>query len=188
MGKTYEHLDDKLIAFIRAQKMFFVGTAPLSGEGHVNLSPKGYDSLAIINEMTVAYLDLGGSGIETHAHVTENGRITLMFCAFQGPADIVRIYGRGEAVAFEDPRFPDLLKLFPGFDRGRAVITVHIEKVADSCGWGVPFYEFKGERDQLKRVWDSRPAEEWAEKRYNSNAKSIDGLPGLVRPAVAASK
>ena len=100
MSKTYERIDETLAGFIKAQKMFFVATAPLSGEGSVNVSPKGYDSLALIDERTVAYLDLGGSGAETLAHVRENGRITLMFCAFEGAANILRLYGRGRAVAF----------------------------------------------------------------------------------------
>lgn len=182
MGKTYERLNDKLVAFIRAQKLFFVATAPLSGEGRVNVSPKGYDSLAVIDDHTLAYLDLGGSGIETQAHVQENGRITLMWCAFEGAADIVRVYGRGEAVPLHDARFPELLALFPGYDRARAVILVHVESAADSCGWGVPVFEFKGERDQLMRWVEAKPAGEWAQGRYARNAQSIDGLPGLVLP------
>ena len=180
MSTAYDQLDEKLIAFIRRQKLFFVATAPLSAEGHVNVSPKGYDSLAIIDNRTVAYVDLGGSGIETHAHLAENGRITLMFCAFEGPANILRLYGRGESVAFDDPRFPDQFALFPAFERARAVITVHIQRVADSCGWGAPLFDYRGERDQLKRWVDARPFDEWAARRFESNAQSIDGLPGLV--------
>lgn len=180
MSTAYDQLDEKLIAFIRRQKLFFVATAPLSGDGCVNLSPKGYDSLAIIDNQTVAYVDLGGSGIETHAHLAENGRITLMFCAFEGPANIVRLYGRGESVAFDDPRFADRIALFPAFERARAVITVHIHRVADSCGWGVPFFDYKGERDQLRRWVDARPFDVWAERRFETNAQSIDGLPGLI--------
>jgi len=183
MSKTYDHLDDNLCAFIRRQKMFFVATAPLSPGGSVNVSPKGYDSLAIIDPHTVAYVDLGGSGIETHAHLRENGRITLMFCAFEGAANILRLYGRGESTTFDDPEFADKLSLFPGFERARGVITVRIEKIADSCGWGVPFYDFSGERDQLRRWVDATPEEDWRRRRYASNARSVDGLPGLMRPA-----
>jgi predicted pyridoxine 5'-phosphate oxidase superfamily flavin-nucleotide-binding protein len=182
MSKTYEHLDDTLIAFIRAQKMFFVATAPLSGDGSVNVSPKGYDSLAVIDERTVAYLDLGGSGVETLAHVRENGRITLMFCAFEGAASILRLYGKGRVVAFDEPEFAGLKALFPTFERARAIVVVEITRIADSCGWGVPIYEFKAEREQLHRHVDHRPFEEWAERRYEANAVSIDGLPALVRP------
>jgi hypothetical protein len=181
MANTYPHLNDKLTAFIRRQKMFFVATAPLSAEGSVNVSPKGYDSLAILDERTIAYLDLGGSGIETHAHVRENGRITLMFCAFEGAANIVRVYGRGEAVMFDDAGFAEKLALFPGFTRARGVITVRITRVQDSCGWAVPFFEYKGERDQLRRWVDAADDESWVERRYASNAQSIDGLPGLVK-------
>jgi len=188
MGATYGQLDDKLIAFIRRQKMLFVATAPLSAEGSVNVSPKGYDSLAIIDASTVAYLDLGGSGIETHAHVRENGRITLMFCAFEGPANILRLYGRGESVSFDDPGFEEQMRLFPAFDRARSIITVQITHVADSCGWGVPFFEFKGEREQLRRWIDAKSDDEWTARRYETNALSIDGLPGLVRAEAMAAE
>jgi len=180
MGDTHERLNDKLRAFIGKQKMFFVATA--ARDGTVNVSPKGYDSVAIIDEATIAYLDFGGSGIETLAHVKENGRITLMWCAFEGPANILRVYGQGEAVSFDESGFAELLALFPGFDRARSVIKIKVERIADSCGWGVPFYEFKGEREQLKRWVDNRSEDEWKERRYASNALSIDGLPGLVRP------
>src|SRR5215467_14778137 len=112
MAKVYDQLDDNLIAFIRRQKLFFVATAPLSAEGSVNVSPKGYDSLVILDPKTVAYVDLGGSGIETHAHLRENGRVTLMFCAFEGPALILRLYGRGESLGFDEPGFAEKMALF----------------------------------------------------------------------------
>ena len=105
-----------------------------------------------------------------------------MFCAFEGPATVLRIYGRGEPIAFDDPRFDDNMALFPTFQRARAVITIHIARIADSCGWGVPFYEFKGERDQLRRWVDAKAQDEWEARRYETNAASIDGLPGLARP------
>ena len=183
MATTYDALNAKLKAFIRRQKMFFVATAPLSADGSVNLSPKGYDSLVILDDHTIAYLDLGGSGIETHAHVRENGRITLMFCAFEGAANIVRVYGRGEAIAFGDPGFAGKMALFPAFSRARGVIIVHITRVQDSCGWAVPFYDYKGERDQLLRWVDAADQDTWEAKRYSGNARSVDGLPGLVKPA-----
>ena len=182
MSTVHARLDDKLIRFIMAQRIFFVATAPLGAGGHVNVSPKGYDSLAVIDERTIAYLDLGGSGAETLAHVRENGRITLMFCAFEGPANVLRLHGRGRAVTFGEAGFAQLKALFPTFERARAVIVVDVDRIADSCGWGVPFFEFKGEREQLKRYVDHRPFEEWAERRYASDALSIDGLPALVRP------
>jgi hypothetical protein len=182
MSQVYEQLDDKLIAFIKRQKLFFVATAPLGADGSVNVSPKGYDSLAILNPSTVAYVDLGGSGVETHAHVRENGRITLMFCAFEGPPSILRLYGQGESVTFSEPGFAEKMALFPGFERARNIVTVRITRIADSCGWGVPFFEFKSERDQLRRWVDHRPQDEWEARRYESNEISIDGLPGLARP------
>lgn len=182
MSNTFDSLDDKLIDFIKQQKMFFVATAPMSADGSVNVSPKGYDSFVVLDNNTVAWIDLGGSGIETLAHVRENERITIMFCAFEGRANILRIYGKGEAIAFDDPGFDELLALFPAFDRARSIIRVSIDRVTDSCGWGVPFYEFKGEREQLKRWIDNKPRDEWQEHRYNTNAQSVDGLPGLVRP------
>ena len=185
MSNIYDCLNEDLLAFIRRQKMFFVATAPLSAEGSVNVSPKGYDSLAIIDNHTVAYLDIGGSGIETHAHVRENGRITLMFCAFEGAANILRIYGRGEAVTMDEPGFAEKRALFAYVGRARGVITIHIDRVADSCGWGVPFYEFKQDREQLRRWVANKPEDDWRERRYESNAQSIDGLPGLVRPSEA---
>lgn len=168
--------------FIASQKMFFVATSPLSGDGRINLSPKGYDSLVVIDPHTIAWIDLGGSGIETLAHLKENGRITLMWCAFEGRANILRAYGRGAAHGLDEPRFAELKPLFPGHDRARSIVTVRVERVADSCGWGVPFYDFKSERDQLRRWVDDKPYDEWRARRYASNAQSIDGLQGLVAP------
>ena len=182
MSATYERIDGKVRTFIEAQKMFFVATAALSAEGTVNVSPKGYDSLRILDETTVAYADLGGSGVETMAHVRENGRITLMFVALDGAPNIVRLHGKGVVTAFEDEGFAELLSLFPGFSRARSIIKVDVQRISDSCGWGVPFFEFRGERDQLRRWVDHRDEQEWRERRYASNALSIDGLPGLTRP------
>ncbi len=179
--KVYDKLDDRIIGFIEKQKMFFVASAPLSGDGHINLSPKGYDAFKVIDDTTVAWLDLGGSGIETQAHVQENGRITIMFCAFEGPANILRLFGTGEVVNPHHAEWDEMLSLFPGFERARGVFKVKLNRIQDSCGWGVPFYEFKGERDQLTRYVDNKSTEEWVESRYEKNAESIDGLTGLVR-------
>lgn len=185
MAKVYDSIDDRIAGFIAAQKMFFVATAPSGPDGHVNMSPKGYDSFKILGPNEVAYLDLGGSGVETLAHVRENGRITFMFCAYDGAPNILRLYGTGQAVTFEEPGFAEKAALFPQISKARAVITARIHRVQDSCGWGVPFYDFKGERDQLKRYNDHRTQEEWAARRYDTNATSIDGLPGLVKPEQA---
>ena len=183
MGDAYPTLTDKHLDFIKAQRLFFVATAPRADEGRVNLSPKGYDSLIIKDPKTVLWADLGGSGVETIAHLKENGRITLMFCAFEGAANILRIYGRGEAISFGEEGYAELAAQFPQFDRTRAIIRIHVERVSDSCGWGVPFYEYKGEREQLQRWVENKPVDEWIERRYQKNAASIDGLPGLSRPA-----
>lgn len=182
MAKTFPSINDRIADFIKAQKLFFVGTAPAGEDGHVNLSPKGYDSFAILGPNKVGFVDLGGSGVETIAHLRENGRITFMFCAFEGKANILRLYGRGHAICFDDPGFEDARKAFPAFEKIRAIIIADITRIQESCGWGVPFYEFKGERDQLLRHNDHRTTEEWQEKRYASNGASIDGLDGLIKP------
>lgn len=179
--KVYDQLDERIIKFIEKQKMFFVASAPLSGDGHVNISPKGYDAFKVIDDTTVAWLDLGGSGIETQAHVQENGRITIMFCAFEGPANILRLFGTGEVVNPHHADWEEMLGMFPDFRRARGVFRVKLNRIQDSCGWGVPFMEFKGERDQLTRYVDNKTPDEWVESRYAKNAASIDGLKGLVR-------
>src|SRR5687767_2323749 len=142
MGKVYAEIDAALQDFIRAQHVFFVATAPLSAAAHINLSPKGLDTLRVLGPRTVVYLDYVGSGAETIAHLRENGRIVVMLCAFQGPPRIVRLHGRGEIVAPGDPRFDELAA---GFDAGpehpearRSVIVVEVSRIADSCGYGVP--------------------------------------------------
>jgi predicted pyridoxine 5'-phosphate oxidase superfamily flavin-nucleotide-binding protein len=144
MGKTYERIEGRLRSFIEAQPVFFTATAPLSADGTVNLSPKGLKgSFAVLDDLTVAYLDFAGSTAETIAHLRENGRITLMWCAFQGPPNIVRVHGRGEPVFRDDPRFRELLGHFPDIDPAqhglRAIIVVTAELVRDSCGYAVPF-------------------------------------------------
>jgi hypothetical protein len=179
MGKTYESIDDDLAAWLRAQPVFFVATAPLSGDGHVNLSPKGLDTFAVLGPNEVAYLDLTGSGVETIAHLRENGRITILFCAFAGPPKIVRLQGVGEAIEIGDDRFDTLAARFPRFDSARAVVRVRVTRVADSCGYGVPRMRLEGDRDQLL-LWAERKGPEGVVAyREKNNARSIDGLPGL---------
>jgi hypothetical protein len=179
MGKTYESIEPRIEEFIRRQPLFFVATAPLSREGLVNLSPKGLDTLAILDPHTVAYLDLVGSGIETVAHLHENGRIVFMFCAFEGPPLIVRLHGRGEVLEPGQPGFEELRARFPSFESDRAIIRVRVERVSDSCGYGVPLLHYEGERSQLTD-WAERKGPEGL-KRYRDehNARSLDGLPGL---------
>ena len=188
MAKIFEEIDDKLRAFIEAQPMFFVATAPSGDGGHVNLSPKGGANLfRVTGTHGFAYVDLMGSGIETVAHLRENGRIVVMFCAFSGPPKIVRLHGRGVPVQQGDEGFAAALA---GFDiteeqrrAVRSVISVEVARVGDSCGFVVPQMSYEGERDQLYRYADNRLRKEGpdAVRAYVSanNAESIDGLAGL---------
>lgn len=181
MAKTFDALDDKLRAFIDKQKMFFVATAPLAADGHVNVSPKGLDgTFAIMDDRSVAYLDVTGSGVETIAHLRENGRICVMFCAFDGPPRIVRVHGTGEAVEPDDERFAALISHFADYPAVRAIIVVHATRISDSCGYGVPLYSYEGERNQLQR-WAERKGEDGiAQYKRHNNAESLDGLPSLL--------
>lgn len=188
MGKTYERIDGRLRTFIEAQPIFFTATAPLSGDGTVNLSPKGLKgSFAVLDELTFAYLDFAGSNAETVAHLRENGRITLMWCAFQGPPNIVRVHGRGEAVLRDDPRFGELLGHFPDIDPSlhglRAIIVVTAETIRDSCGYAVPFMTYDEDRDlhakRFAREDDESLSAYFAKRQI---ATSLDGLPGLPLP------
>jgi Pyridoxamine 5'-phosphate oxidase len=188
MAKLFEEIDDKLREFIEAQPMFFVGTAPSGDGGHVNLSPKGGSNLfRVTGPLGFAYVDLMGSGIETIAHLRENGRIVVMFCAFEGPPKIVRLHGVGRPVQQNDEGFEELLDSFELSDDQllavRSVITVEVERVSDSCGFVVPRMDYVGERDQLYRYADNRLRKEGADavRAYVSanNAESIDGLTGL---------
>src|SRR3954462_4598101 len=149
MGKMYDEIDAGMKDFIGRQHVFFVGTAPDSPDGHLNVSPKGLDTFRILGPHTVAYLDLTGSGIETVAHLRDNGRVTLMFCAFEGRPLVVRLYGRGRVVEPGDGEWDEWIGHFPGYPGARSVVVVDVERVADSCGYAVPLYEYKGERSQL---------------------------------------
>jgi hypothetical protein len=175
-----EEIGSKEAAFIDAQRIFFVATAPLSAEGHVNVSPKGYASFARLDPRRVAYIDLGGSGIETHAHLRENGRICLMFCAFEGDPLILRLYGEGRAHQYGTPEFEALRSRFSEIDVPvRGIIEVAVTGVQRSCGWAVPNYEFRGDRDVLRRHNAKSSQAEFMARRIETNASSIDGLPGL---------
>jgi hypothetical protein len=176
MAKVHPSITPPIADWIRRQHMFFVATAPLDGDGHVNLSPKGLDTLRVLDEATVAYLDLTGSGAETIAHVRENGRITLMWCAFEGAPRIVRIHGRGEIAALDAPRLAGLFADIPG---ARAVVIVHAVRVADSCGYAVPHYTYEGQRSKLIEWADHRGADGLEAYRLEKNARSIDGLPAF---------
>ncbi len=179
MGAVPNSLTPALRAWIEAQWMFFVAPAPSGDGGHVNLSPKGLDTFRVLDDRTVAYLDLTGSGVETIAHLRQNGRITIMFCAFDGPPRIVRLHGRGTVLRPDDDGFDVLAGRFPALPGARSVITVACERVSTSCGYAVPRMALVDDRDTLV---------EWAERRgpdgieaywADKNAASIDGLAGL---------
>ncbi len=180
MGKLFTELNDDLRAFIAAQQMFFVATAPLSADGHVNLSPKGLDTFRVLGPTTVAYLDLTGSGVETIAHLRENGRLTVLFCAFAGRPRIVRLQGRGRVVMPADAEWADVSAGFPQLPGVRAVIVLDADRISDSCGYGVPLYEFTGHRPQLTDWADTKGPDGVEEYKAKKNRASIDGLPGLV--------
>jgi Pyridoxamine 5'-phosphate oxidase len=180
MGRSYDGIDDRLRAFLEEQAVFFVGTAPLSSAGHVNVSPKGLrGSFVVLGAEQVAYLDLTGSGIETIAHLRENGRITLMFCAFDGPARIVRLTGRGRPIFAHDDDFAALVGRFPDIAGVRSIIVVDVDRVSDSCGFGVPRMELVGDRDQLIKWASNKGSDGLVAYRREHNAVSIDGLPGI---------
>jgi hypothetical protein len=189
VARTYDEIDDTIRAWIARQPMFFVASAPLAGDGHVNLSPKGpAGTFRVLGPRRVAYLDYVGSGAETVAHVRENGRVTVMFCAFEGPPRIVRLHGRGTVVLPGDPDFGALLEEAafeePTVPEGRrAVIVVEVVRIGSSCGYGVPLMNYAGARPHM---------DAWARKRLRAhgpdgldtyqaehNVRSIDGLPGV---------
>ncbi|MBA3746263.1 MAG: pyridoxamine 5'-phosphate oxidase family protein [Solirubrobacterales bacterium] len=189
MGRVYDEMDDRLAGWIAAQPLFFVGRAPLAGDGHVNISPKGpIGSLRVIGPRTVAYLDIVGSGAETIAHLRENGRIVVMLCAFEGPPRIVRLHGRGDVLLPGDAGYDELLAEADFEDPAiaqsrRAVVRVDVTRIADSCGYGVPLMSSEGQRPHSRK---------WAEKKLRvggveaiedyvaqKNTTSIDGLPAV---------
>lgn len=195
MGTIYESIDAELTAWIERQHMFFIATAP-GQDGHVNCSPKGLDTFRILGPRSVAYLDLIGSGVETIAHLQDNGRIVLMFCAFQGPPKIVRLYGQGTAVPARHPEFQALAARFFPLEpailaAARSVIRVDVERIADSCGHGVPLMRYEGERTQIPAWADNRlrkhGPDALVQYQCEKNLISIDDLPGLDPVLLAAT-
>jgi hypothetical protein len=180
MGKVRSALDETAIRFIEVQRMFFVASAPLDAAGHINLSPKGLDTFRILGPTTVAYLDFNGSGVETIAHLKENGRIVLMFCAFQGPPNIYRLYGHGRAVEPHEEQFAALAAHFPPQEAIRSIIVVELTRITDSCGYGVPLFKYEGEREQLHAWARKQGPEGLKDYRQRKNRQSIDGLPGIA--------
>ena len=180
MAKLYNEIDDGLRAFIEAQQVFFVATAPAGPDGHINLSPKGLGALRILGPRTVAYLDFTGSGVETIAHLRENGRIVMMLCSFEGPPRIVRLHGRGRVIEPHDAEFSALLTHFTPAPGIRSIIRIEVDRISDSCGYGVPLYRYEGARPQLIS-WAERKGEVGLkEYQQKNNLSSIDGLPGLL--------
>jgi hypothetical protein len=179
--KVHDGISGRLREFVEAQPMFFVATAPSGDGGHVNVSPKGMSgTFVVLGEHRVAYLDFHGSGAETIAHLTENGRITIMFCAFQGAPNIVRLHGTGRAVPVTEPEFAELITLFPDapdHHGARSIIDVDVHRVSDSCGYSVPLMAYEGDRDLLIRSHERRSEDDLAEYRLRKNGYSIDGRP-----------
>jgi pyridoxamine 5'-phosphate oxidase-like protein len=189
VAKLYDRIDERWREWIAKQALFFVATAPLAEDGHVNVSPKGpIGSLCVLDDHTVAYLDVIGSGAETIAHLRENGRIVVMLCAFDGPPRILRLHGRGEVVQADDPRFDELVARGEFEEPGsaearRAIVLVHVERVADSCGYGVPLMSYEGMRPHME-AWGEKKLraigpEALRDYQRDKNSESIDGLPAV---------
>ncbi len=177
MGKFHNSLQPAHRAFIEKQHLFFVATAPLAAGGHINLSPKGLDTFRVLSENRVAYMDLIGSGNETAAHLLENGRITFLFCAFEGAPNILRLYGNGFAVLPETEAWETFAPHFTLYPSTRQIIVADIDLVQTSCGFGVPLFEYVGERDMLFAWAEKKGKEGLREYIREKNVKSLDGLP-----------
>jgi hypothetical protein len=188
MGKVYDSISERLHEFILEQPMFFVATAPLADDGHVNLSPKGLDCFRILSPNRVAYLYLTGSGNETSAHLNENGRITLMFCAFKGAPMIVRLYGSGHTVLPDTPEWEALHAEFPYYRNQRQIIVADISRVSSSCGYAVPLMDYVEQRDTLLRWAETRSDDDLVKYRQEKNQCSIDGLPAPLAPGEALTE
>ena len=180
MGKVYDSVSAELQEWLRQQKVFFVSTAPLTRDGHINCSPKGGDTFRVLGEREVAYLDLTGSGIETVAHLQENGRIVIMFCAFSGPPKIVRLHGTAKVVYPNSSRFAELGRHFTEHPATRAIILVTLTRISDSCGYGVPVLDFVADRDALDKWSEKKGPEGLRAYRATKNHNSIDGIPGYA--------
>lgn len=181
MSDRHECIDTELATWIAKQHLFFVGTAPLAAKGHVNVSPKGGDSFRVLGPMEVAYLDYTGSGAETAAHLRENGRIVIMFCAFEGAPKILRLHGNGTVIPPTDPAFAELACRFPANPGTRAFVRVKVHRVTTSCGYAVPFLEFCGQRDGLDKWASTKGADKLKAYRAQKNQVSLDGLPAFDR-------
>jgi hypothetical protein len=190
MAKVFDEIDDHMRGGIERQPLFFVASAPLDPGGHVNVSPKGpIGSLAVLGPRRVAYLDVHGSGTETLAHLRENGRICVMFCAFEGPPRIVRLHGSGRAVLKDDPKFEELHAQAAFEDASipearRSIVVVDVERIGDSCGYGVPLMSLEGHREHhalssTKRLRTTGGPDEYEAFQRKRGARSLDGLPAF---------
>jgi hypothetical protein len=177
--KRHPEISPDLAEWIGRQKIFFVGSAPLASDGHVNISPKGGEAFRILGPLEVAYQDYTGSGAETAAHLRENGRIVVMFCAFEGPPKIVRLHGRGRIVRPDDADFAALSARFPANPGTRAIVHITVDRVSDSCGFSVPYYDFRAPRPTLDDWAEKQGPEKMDAYRAAKNRLSIDGLPAL---------
>jgi hypothetical protein len=185
MAKTYDSISPDLARWLEQQHVFFVATAPLTADGHVNCSPKGMDAFRVLGPHDVAYIDLTGSGAETIAHLKDNGRILFMFCAFDGPPKIVRLHGTGHVAEPGSATFDELRSRFPNYAGTRALVTAVITRVSDSCGFAVPRLDYIEERDTLEKWALKKGPESLRQYRREKNELSIDGLPALA-PDVTA--
>lgn len=179
MGKVYDGIDESLASWITAQPLWFVATAPLAPDGHVNVSPRGHGTLSVLGPRRVAWVDYTGSGVETIAHLRENGRICLMFASFDHRPRIVRLHGTGTVALPGEVTYADVLARHPVHPSTRAVVVVDVDRVSDSCGYGVPVMEKVGERDLLRLTAEKKGEQGMAAYRDERNRVSIDGLPGL---------
>jgi hypothetical protein len=177
MGKFNEFIAEHHKTFIESQHLFFVSTAPISADGHINLSPKGLDSFRILSPTRVGYMDIVGSGNETSAHILENGRITFMFCAFEGPPNILRLYGKGRTILPGDAEWPAISSRFELLPSTRQVIVADIYKVQTSCGFGVPYFQYSGDRDHAHKWAEKKGADGLEAYKKEKNMASLDGLP-----------
>ena len=179
VGKIFDGIEEDLRAWIEAQQMWFVATAPLAPDGRVNVSPRGHDSFSVLSSQRVAWVDYTGSGVETIAHLRQNGRVCLMWCSFVARPRIVRLHGHGSVALPGDPAYDEVVALHPPHPSTRAVVIVDVERVSDSCGYGVPVMELVGERDLLRLSAEKKGPTALATYRAENNAASIDGLPGM---------
>ena len=182
MGTEYTEINEKIQSWIEGQRIFFVSTAPMSGDGLINCSPKGLDCFRVLGPTEIGYVDTGGSGIETVSHLRENGRIVIMMCAFDGPPKIFRFYGKGTALEPHDEMFSETLARFPQQPAARNIILIDVQRIMDSCGFGVPLFEFQKDRDSLSNYFANNSEEEILAYRAERNRVSLDGLPGLQLP------